>query len=197
MAKTALSTSDIMAMEDYGKIRRQRRAEMVEVKRHRRVEVGPFATFYFENYETMWMQVHEMLFIERGGEQQIGEELEAYNPLIPNGRELVATLMFEIDDPTKRARFLAKVGGIEETAHFLIGDDKIMAVAETDIDRTTADGKASSVHFLHFPFSDQQIAAFKSGAGRLMMGFDHPEYGHLAVLNDQARAALAEDFAAT
>ncbi len=80
----------------------------MEAKRHRRLEVGPDCTFYFENFETMWNQVHEMLFIEKGGEAQIADELSAYNPLVPKGRELVATVMFEIDDPVRRAAFLIR-----------------------------------------------------------------------------------------
>ena len=96
--------ADIMPMADYGRERRERRSRIAAYKRDRRVEVGPFACFYFENYDTMLHQVHEMLFIERGGDGQIAEELEAYNTLVPNGRELVATLMFEIEDKERRAR---------------------------------------------------------------------------------------------
>jgi hypothetical protein len=92
----------MMAMKHYAGERRDRRTKLVEVKKQRRMPVGPDCTFYFENYETMWHQVHEMLFIEKGGEEQIPDELAAYNPLIPKGRELVATVMFEIDDPVRR-----------------------------------------------------------------------------------------------
>lgn len=193
--KTEITARDILPMAEYGRIRRQRRSEMVALKKKRRVAVGPHATFYFENYDTMWTQIHEMLFVEQGGEAQIADELEAYNPLIPKGRELVATLMFEIDDERKRTRFLNTIGGIEEAVRLWIGDDKIIAAAETDIDRTTADGKASSVHFVHFPFDDGQIAAFKDPDRRVMLGFEHPNYSHMAVLGPETRKALAEDFA--
>ena len=96
-----LTRADILPLEDYVKVRRERRREITELKRRRRVEIGPFATFYFENFATMWQQVQEMLYIEKGGEAQIADELEAYNPLIPQGSELVATVMFEIDDPRR------------------------------------------------------------------------------------------------
>jgi hypothetical protein len=101
-----LTRADILPLQEYAKIRRQRRRHISEIKKHRRIEVGPYATFYFENLDTMWQQIQEMLYIEKGGEGQIADELEAYNPLIPQGSELVATVMFEIDDPTRRAREL-------------------------------------------------------------------------------------------
>ena len=96
--------------------RAERRKHISEIKRNRRLEVGPFATFYFEFYETMLHQVQEMLFIEKGGEAQLADELAAYNPLIPQGSELVATVMFEIDDPIRRGRVLATLGGVEDRA---------------------------------------------------------------------------------
>ena len=95
MSKKQILPEDIMSMPEFAKIRQEKRTALIPRKRRRRVGVGPCAMFYFENYETMWFQVHEMLFIEGGGEEQLAGELEAYNPLIPNGRELVATLMFE------------------------------------------------------------------------------------------------------
>ncbi len=112
-------------MARYAEERTARRRALVEAKHHRRLEVGPDCMFYFENYETMWNQVHEMLFIEKGGEAQIADELSAYNPLVPKGRELVATVMFEIDDPVRRAAFLARLGGVEETAFLRLGGETI------------------------------------------------------------------------
>src|SRR6185437_1915776 len=100
--KRRITRADIMPLADYTRERAERRRRITEVKRKRRVAVGPFATFYFENYETMWQQIHEMLYIEKGGEEQIEDELRAYNPLIPQGNELVATVMFEIDDAVRR-----------------------------------------------------------------------------------------------
>src|SRR5882762_3468567 len=96
-----ITRADIMAMPEYGAIRGDQRRRMAEVKRLRRLDVGPYSTFYFENYDTMWHQIHEMLFVEKGGEAQIQDELEAFNPLIPNGDELVATVMFEVPDAAR------------------------------------------------------------------------------------------------
>ena len=158
------------------------------------MEVGPFATFFFENYQTMWHQVHEMLYIEKGGEAQIADELSAYNPLIPKGRELVATVMLEIDDPVQRATTLAKLGGIETKMFVSIGGEQIRGLPEGDLERTKADGKTSSVHFVHFPFSEAQAAAFKKPQTQVIVGFDHPNYGHMAVMSPAVKQALAEDF---
>ena len=192
---TEITRNDIMPMEDYAKVRAERRKAIVEIKKHRRVPIGPYATFYFENYSTMWQQVHEMLFIEKGGEEQIADELAAYNPLIPKGRELVATLMFEIDDETLRRRILGRLGGVEETVFIKFGDHEIIADAETDVDRTTADGKASSVQFLHFNFSDHAADAFKGFDGDVMLGIKHENYAHMTLLPSATKNALAEDFA--
>lgn len=189
-----ITRADIMSMEDYGAIRRETASEIAALKRHRRMAVGPHATLYFESYDTMWRQIHEMLFIERGGEAQIDDELSAYNPLIPNGRELVATLMFEISDPEYRRRFLAKLGGVEETVSIRVGDDRIQAQAETDVDRSTADGKASTVHFLHFPFTQLQIERFNDPDTEVVVAIDHPQYAHMARMPDEVRAALTGDF---
>ena len=192
--KRAIAREDIMDIEVYGRERPERRKRLTEVKRNRRLEVGPFATFYFESFETMLHQIHEMLYIEKGGEEQIADELAAYNPLIPNGSELVATVMFEIDEPVRRATALAKLGGVEETVTIKIGDQVVKGVPETDIDRTTAAGKASAVQFIHFPFTKEAIAAFREPGAQVLVGFDHPQYGHMAVMPEAVRAALAEDF---
>jgi hypothetical protein len=192
--KHAIAREDIMDIEVYGRERPERRKRLTEVKRNRRLEVGPFATFYFESFETMLHQIHEMLYIEKGGEEQIADELAAYNPLIPNGSELVATVMFEIDEPVRRATALAKLGGVEETVTIKIGDQVVKGVPEADIDRTTADGKASAVQFIHFPFTKDAIAAFREPGAQVLVGFDHPQYGHMAVMPEAVRAALAEDF---
>lgn len=108
-----ITRADILPVERYASERRQHKSRIAAIKQKRRVEVGPYATFYFENYDTMWHQVHEMLYIERGGEAQIKDELEAYNPLIPQGDELVATVMFEIEDAARRERELTRLGGVE------------------------------------------------------------------------------------
>jgi len=193
MAKK-IAYEDIMEMSAYARERAERRHAVTEMKKNRRVAIGPDATFYFENYATMFHQVHEMLHIERGGRAQIEDELRAYNPLIPNGRELVATLMFEIDDPERRARVLAGLGGVEGTVSLRVGGHAIKAIAEEDIDRTSAEGKASSIQFLHFPFSDDEIAAFKAPGAEVVLAIGHDGYGHMAKLPEAVRAALAEDF---
>ena len=156
--KKEITPADILPTAEYAKRRAAMRADIVAKKKNRRLEVGPFATFYFECYETMLQQVQEMLHIEKGGEAQIADELRAYNPLIPKGNELVATVMFEIDDPVRRGRVLGRLGGVENTMFIKLGEDKIKSVAEEDQDRTTAEGKASSVQFVHFPFTREQIA---------------------------------------
>ncbi len=194
--KRRIERADIMPMSEYEAERKERRKKLVEVKRHRRIDVGPVCTFYFENYETMWHQIHEMLYIEKGGEEQIPDELAAYNPLIPQGRELIATVMFEIDDPVRRKAFLSKLGGVEETAFLDIeGAERIVGTPEEDVDRTSAEGKASSVQFIHFPFADAQAEALKRPGAKVTLGFTHPQYGHMAVMSEETRAALAGDLA--
>jgi hypothetical protein len=188
--KREVTRADILPMEVYTAERRDWRAKLAEVKRD---EVGPVATFYFETYLTMWYQIHEMLFIEKGGEDQIPDELAAYNPLVPKGDELVATVMFEIDDPERRERFLAGLGGVEETAFLKVGGETVAGVPEADVDRTSAAGKASSVQFVHFPFTPEQAAAFKDAGTEVVLGFSHPAYAHMTVLTEPTRAALAGD----
>ncbi len=194
MPKHKLSREDIMVPEDYEKIRKDRRRKVTELKKNRRLHLGPDATFYFESYDTMWHQIHEMLYIEKGGEGQIVDELKAYNPLIPNGRELVATLMFEIDDEARRAAFLNGLGGVEETVTLTVGNETVRGIAEEDVERTNAEGKASSIQFLHFPFSEEQIAAFRKPGGDVVVGIGHEKYGHMVKMPEAVRAALALDF---
>jgi hypothetical protein len=192
--KHAIVADDILPMAGYARIRAETRRRITERKRNRRVTVGPDVTFYFECYETMWLQVHEMIFIEKGGPEQIPGELHAYNPLVPKGAELVATFMIEIDDAERRKRELDKLGGIEETAFIQIGGERIAGIAEVDQDRTTAQGKASSVQFVHFNFTPAQIVAFKTPGAQVVLGLAHPNYGHMAVLPEPVRQELAGDF---
>ncbi|MDJ0949648.1 MAG: DUF3501 family protein [Alphaproteobacteria bacterium] len=192
--KREIGRDDVLSMAEYAKVRKDRRAAITEIKKHRRMEVGPFATFYFESYDTMWHQVHEMLFIEKGGEEQIPDELRAYNPLIPNGRELVATVMFEIDDEVRRAAVLGRLGGVEETLTLRFADEEVKGLPEEDVDRTTAAGKASSVQFVHFPFTPAQIDKFQTPGTQVILGIGHENYAHMAVMPEAVRAALAEDF---
>ncbi len=192
--KRVIAAADIMPMEAYGKIRREHRKKLVEAKRNRRINIGPYVTLYFENYDTMWAQVHEMLFIERGGEAQLEGELAAYNPLIPRGDELVCTMMIEIEDEAVRRRVLATLGHIEDMVFLKFGNEKVTAIPEDDIDRTTEEGKTSSVHFLRFGFTPAQKAAFKAAGAEVIAGVGHPKYGHMAVLPEEMRASLAGDF---
>ena len=189
-----IQKSDLLAPDVYEKNRRQMRKELVEFKKDRRVPLGPYATFYFECYETMLAQVQEMLHIEKGGDEQINDELTAYNPLIPNGKELVSTLMFEIDNPVIRATFLGKLGGVEENVFIKIDNDVIYGKPEIDVDRTSAEGKASSVQFIHFEFDQNQISKFKGNNVSIELGIDHKEYSHSTKLSESTIKALSSDF---
>jgi uncharacterized protein DUF3501 len=193
-SKRQLTREDILLPAKYAAIRRDRRKRIAELKRHRRLEVGPVATFYFENYDTMAHQVQEMLHLEKGGDVQIEDELVAYNPLIPQGSELVATVMFEIDDASRRAAALARLGGIENHVFLEVGGTRIPGDPDPTRENTSPDGKASSVQFVRFPFSADQIALFKTPGERVVAGFDHPSYGYIAVMPEPVRAALAVDF---
>jgi hypothetical protein len=192
--KREIQKEDIMPLDVYTEKRRELRKSIVDYKKNRRVALGPYATFYFESYETMLAQVQEMLYIEKGGDEQLKDELSAYNPLIPNGKELTATLMFEIDNPISRAAFLGKVGGIEDTVFMKIDGEKIKAVPEEDVDRTSAEGKASSVQFIHFNFTDDQIEKFQSNSSEIELGIDHKEYSHSTKLSKENIASLSTDF---
>ena len=185
---------DLIAKDIYAKNRKQIRKELVDMKKNRRIPLGPYATFYFESFETMRAQIQEMLHIEKGGDEQLKDELAAYNPLVPKGKELVATLMFEIDNPNKRAEFLGKVGGIEEKVYLKVGNEKIIAIPETDVDRTSEEGKASSVQFLHFNFTNVQIERFKNIETEVLLGIDHNLYNHIAKISKENKNALMQDF---
>ena len=185
---------DIIPADIYAKNRKQIRKKLVELKKERRVALGPYATFYFENFETMLGQIQEMLHIEKGGEEQLKDELNAYNPLIPKGKELIATLMFEIDNPTLRINFLGKVGGIEEKVYMKVEKETIKAVPETDVDRTTAEGKASSVQFIHFNFTDEQIKKFKNFNNSVVFGINHQLYNHTTKISELVKKSLSKDF---
>jgi hypothetical protein len=192
--KKEILKDDIMPLDVYIKNRKELRKNIVSFKKDRRIALGPYATFYFESYETMLAQVQEMLYIEKGGDEQLKDELTAYNPLIPNGKELTATLMFEIDNPVSRSAFLSKVGGIEEKIFIKIDGESIKAVPEKDVDRTSAEGKASSVQFIHFKFSDEQIQKFKSNSVEVEIGIDHKEYSHATKLSSVNLSSLSTDF---
>ena len=189
-----VTKADLMSLEEYSRKRKIVRKEIVNYKKNRRISVGPHANFYFESYETMKAQIQEMLYIEKGGDDQLKDELAAYNPLIPKGNELIATLMFEIDNPTLRLDFLNKVGGIEEKVFMKVGNEKIIAIPEKDIDRTSDEGKASSVQFIHFNFSKQQIMNFGNINNQIIIGIDHKSYNHMSKISEEGRKALIKDF---
>tara|TARA_B110000014_G_C20091346_1_gene571408 strand:+ start:246 stop:839 length:594 start_codon:yes stop_codon:yes gene_type:complete len=189
-----ITKADLMPLEEYSKKRKEIRKEIVSYKKNRRISLGPHANFYFESFKTMKAQIEEMLYIEKGGDEQLKDELAAYNPLIPNGNELVATLMFEIDNPILRLDFLNKVGGIEEKIYIKIGDEKIIGIPEKDLDRTSDEGKASSVQFVHFNFSRQQIKNFSDIKNEIIIGIDHKLYNHMSKVSEEVRSALMKDF---
>jgi len=192
--KRQIEKEDLLSSDVYAKSRKQIRKDLVEFKKNRRIALGPYATFYFESFETMVAQVQEMLHIEKGGDEQLKDELIAYNPLVPNGKELTATLMFEIDNPISRSAFLGKVGGIEEKIFMKINDEIVKAVPEKDVDRTSAEGKASSVQFIHFKLNDDQISKFKSDSATIELGIDHKEYTHTTRLAENSVKSLCADF---
>ena len=191
-----LTRDDLYSLEDYAERRSAFRAQVMTHKRPRRIAVGNHAAFYFEDRLTMLYQVQEMLraerIFERGG---IEEELEAYNPLIPDGRNWKATFMLEYQDVTERHKALAELLGIEERCWVRIGDqERVYAVADEDLERNTED-KTSSVHFLRFELSGEMADAVKAGAN-IAMGIDHPRYSdEINPLTDTSRASLAADLA--
>ncbi|MEO8114026.1 MAG: DUF3501 family protein [Phenylobacterium sp.] len=190
-----ITPADLIPDAEYAKVRRERRAALLPIKRLRRIELGPVCSVYFECFETMLFQVQEMLLTEKGGAAQVPDELAAYNPLIPRGSELVATVMFEIDEPVRRAALLARLGGVEDCFFLQVGSERAPGVPEEDVERTREDGKTSSVHFLRFPLTPAQIAVFRDPAVQIMIGCDHEHYAHLAGLTPAARAELSRDFA--
>ena len=194
LSEHRITEADLMPDAEFAKVRRERRAALLPIKRLRRVELGPVCTVYFESYETMLFQVQEMLLTEGGGAAQLPDELAAYNPLIPQGSELVATVMFEIEDPVRRAALLARLGGVEHEFFLQVGNDKIPGATEGDEERTREDGKTSSVHFLRFALTKAQTALFRDPATAILVGCGHEIYSHLAGLSPATRAELAKDF---
>lgn len=195
MTLKQITRADLIPDADFAKVRKERRQALMPTKRLRRIDLGPYCSFYFECFDTMLFQIQEMLLIEKGGEAQVADELAAYNPLIPQGSELVATVMFEIEDEIRRAVTLARLGGVEDQLFVQIANDRVYAIPEGDVERTREDGKTSSVHFLHFPLTSEHIAVFRDPATQVMIGCDHEAYAHLAVLTPATRAELARDFA--
>lgn len=189
-----ITAEDILPLDQYELIRADKKQEAILRKKLTSLAVGPNATALFESWDSMWLQIQEMLRIEKGGEEQLADELRAYDPMVPKGSELTATLLFEVEDPVRRDAFLRTIGGVESHIHIQIGSERITARPEGDVERTReSDGKASAVHFLHFDFDDAAIAAWQSGEGNAMLVIDHPNYGHAAIINSDSREYLGRE----
>jgi len=190
-----VTPDDITPLAQFAAERKARRAALLPAKRLRRIALGPYCTFYFESYETLLFQIEEMLLVEKGGAEQLKDEMEAYNPLIPQGSELVATVMFEIDEPVRRAKVLGELGGVEDHFYLQLGAERAAGLADSDQERTRDDGKTSSVHFVHFALTPAQAAILRDPAAQVMVGCDHPLYAHLAALSQASREELSKDLA--
>jgi len=188
-----LTRDDLFSLEKYAAIKTDFRAKVMEHKKHRRVPVGNHATLYFEDALTMQYQVQEMLRLERIFEPEaIQEELDVYNPLVPNGSNWKASFMLEYDDVAERKNALARLIGIENLVWVKVGSfDKVFAIANEDLDRTAPD-KTSAVHFMRFELTPEMVTAAKNGAA-IMTGIDHPAYREETVLPDDKRESLAAD----
>ena len=190
-----LSREDLMTLEEYAKQRPSFRAKVLEHKKPRKISLGENATLYFEDRLTMQYQIQEMLRVERIFEEEgIVEELNAYNPLIPDGHNLKATFMIEYPDPNERKQALEKMIGIEDKVWMQIDDfAKVYAIADEDLDRENAE-KTSSVHFLRFEFDKAMVDAAKQGKA-LAVGIDHPAY-EVAIekLPQPSQQSLVADF---
>ena len=191
---SALSREMLYSLEEYAEKRPQIRKNVIATKKIRNVHLGDHVLFMFENVETIQYQIQEMLRIEKIFESEgIQEELDVYNPLIPDGNNLKATLMIEYDDVEERRKALAKLIGIEKKIYFQVnGGDKVYPICNEDLDRETEE-KTSSVHFARFEFSDEMIADFKSGKEVKIIS-EHPEYLVEMTLGESAQSELAKDF---
>jgi len=188
-----LTRSDLYSLEQYAERRPEFRARVMAHKRHRQVALGAHATLYFEDRLTIQYQVQEMLRAERIFESAgITDELDAYNPLIPDGSNWKATFMLEYEDPDERREALGRLRGIEDRVWVAVdGCDPVYAIADEDMEREDAT-KTSSVHFLRFELEPAMRAAVKSGAG-LRFGIDHPEYRCEVAASAPVRDSLVAD----
>jgi len=188
-----LDRASLWSLEQYAERRDQFRADVIAHKKPRRIAIGPHATLYFEDFMTMKYQVQEMLRTERIFEASgIDEEIDAYNPLIPDGANLKATFMIEYGDADQRREALARLGGIEDTVWLQAeGGEKVYAIANEDLDRSEGD-KASAVHFLRFELGPETISAFKSGAA-ISFGIDHEGLAGAVTLDAAQTDSLAAD----
>ncbi|WP_018868062.1 MULTISPECIES: DUF3501 family protein [unclassified Thioalkalivibrio] len=190
-----LSREDLYSLEKYHEVRPQFRNEVMQHKRNRVVQVGPAVTLHFEDRKTMQYQIQEMLRVEKIFDSEgIQDELDAYNPLIPDGSNWKATMMVEYPDVDERKVQLSKLIGIELKTYVQVeGHDKVYPIANEDLDRET-DDKTSSVHFLRFELTPEMVSAAKSGAA-IAMGVEHENYSHrLDAVSEGTRESLASDF---
>lgn len=195
---SSLSRADLWSLEEYAEERPGFRARVLEHKKSRQLALGEHARLYFEDELTIKYQVQEMLRIEKVFEAEgIREELDAYNPLIPDGSNWKATFMIEYEDPDERARRLADMIGIEDKVWLQVGDcPPVYAIADEDLDRSN-EVKTSSVHFLRFELAPEMIAAAKNGEA-IKAGIDHPAYPIAAFqVDDPVRDSLVNDLAPT
>ncbi len=189
-----ITPADILPLDQYELIRADKKAEALARKQLTRIAVGPHATVLFENWDSMWLQIQEMLRIEKGGADQLADELAAYDPMVPKGHELTCTVLFEIADPDRRDAFLRTIGGVENHIAIEVGGHRLRARPEGDTERTRAsDNKASAVHFMHFDFTPEAIAGWTSGEGPALLLIDHPNYGHAAMISPETRRFLAAE----
>jgi hypothetical protein len=187
-----LAPPDLMSLEQYARSRPEFRSRVIEHKRRRTVAVGPHTTWCFEDRLTVQYQVQEMLRAERIFEADgIQEELDAYNPLIPDGTNLKATLLIEYPDPAERQEALRRLRGIERRCYVAVGDERVYAIADEDLEREN-DEKTSAVHFLRFELPAEARRRFLGGAP-VTVGVDHPAYVHSVRLSPEAHAALGAD----
>lgn len=190
-----ISRDSLLTLEAYSRQRNEFRARVIAHKKHRTLHLGDHVTLIFEDETTIRYQIQEMLRVEKTFEEAgILSELDAYNPLIPDGSNLKATMLIEYEDPRARAQALAQLKGIEDRVYFVVdGFDPVGAIADEDLDREN-DEKTSSVHYLRFEFTPAMIAAFRGGK-RVSIGVDHPRYeARIDALPDDVRKALALDF---
>lgn len=188
-----LSRENLYSLEKYATIRNEFRARVMQHKDKRRVQIGDHAALYFEDALTMQYQVQEMLRLERIFEAEgIQDELDVYNPLIPDGSNWKATFMIEYDDVEERKQALARLVGIEQQVWLQVaGHDKVFAIANEDLDRSAPD-KTAAVHFMRFELTPAMVAAVKKG-NKISAGIDHPAYPESTVLSSQVTATLAAD----
>ncbi len=188
-----ITINDIISIEEYSKHRNKRRQEINSIKKDRRIYVGPFVTFYFENFHTMLYQIQEMLFIEKGDKNQAYEEIESYNSLVPIDNELIATVMIEIDNEIKRHVELRKLAGIENSISISSNGESFFSEPLSDENRTKSDGKTSAVHFIKFKTNENFFKDLEDKSKDIMLSINHSEYSHSSKITYESRLSLIKN----